>query len=175
MKIIYLSVFSLISVFCWAQHTAIPVAIGRDSVAIVRGDLAAGSPMEDLSWAWSSSNACFVETQKHKFTGHHRLFITELPSYSELTVTVIPDDPEANFSIYGYSMGTTREDIVPNLSSCVTCEADYKWDYRYRGRTQDHSRTIRFNAIRNPYRVVVGVAGADGLAAGTFRLEYDLK
>jgi len=174
MKTIYVSFFFLTAVLANAQPQVTPISISSEAIASADGDLANGAPMEDLTWAWSSSNACFVETQKKKFTGHHVLFATDLPPYSELTVTLIPEDPNANFSLYGYSIGTTRTDIVPNLPSCVTCEADFKWDYPYRGRTQDHTRSIRFNAIRNPYRVIIGVAGAEGLATGKFRLEVKL-
>lgn len=132
--------------------------------------------MDDLSWAWNSSVACFPETQKDKFTGHHVLYSTELPRYSEMEVTVIPDDPRANFSIYAYQIGATNESaIVPYLPRCVRCEVDHEWDGPRRGYTQDHTRTAtHLVATRNPYRVIIGVVGANGLAEGSYRLQVKL-
>lgn len=143
---------------------------------LYKGNLSEGQPLADLSWAWSSANACFPETQKQKFTGNHVFFSGIIPKNSEMTVTVIPDDKNANFSIYAYEMGVTRNDLVPNLSSCIRCEADHKWDRPFAGKTQDHTRTVTdLVAINTPYKVVIGVTGADGLATGGFTLKVAMK
>jgi hypothetical protein len=150
-----------------------PVANGEVSY---KGDLSQGQPLADLSWAWSSANACFPETQKQKFTGNHVFFSGIIPKHSEMTVTVIPDDATANFSVYAYEMGVTRDDLVPNLSSCIRCEADHKWDRPVRGKTQDHTRTVTdLVAINTPYKVIIGVTGANGLASGGFTLKVSMK
>lgn len=153
------------------------IEVKADSIVSVTGDLSTGQILEDLSWAWDSSNACFPATQKQKFTGNHVFFTADLPSYSEMEVTVIPDDPEANFSLYAYEVGVVGDlPLVPELPGCVRCEADHKWDYKKRGKVQDHSRTVsHLVAIRNPYRVVIGVVGAEGLQEGTFTLQVHLK
>jgi hypothetical protein len=141
-----------------------------------KGDLSQGQPLDDLSWAWSSANACFPETQKQKFTGNHVFFSGIIPAYSELTVTVIPDDIHANFSIYAYETGVNRNDLVPHLSSCIRCEADHKWDRPKVGKSQDHTRTVTdLVAINTPYKVVIGVTGANGLATGSFTLKVAMK
>ena len=135
-----------------------------------KGDLDDGVKIHDLSWASNSSVACFPATQNHKFTGNHIIYVTEIPKYSKMWITVVPDDKNANMSIYAYTVGTNSNAMVPNLSSCVSCEAEHKWDYPKRGKTQDHTRTVYLNAINNPYKVVIGVAGADGLTKGSFIL-----
>lgn len=142
----------------------------------IKGDLASGFFMENLSWAWNSSNACFPATQSKKFTGKHVLYAADLPSNSTMEVTVIPNDKNANFSIYAYEVGQISENnLVPNLPSCIRCEADHKWDRNYAGKTQDHTRTVKdLVAIRNPYQVVIGVTGADGLAKGGYTLKVKL-
>jgi len=139
----------------------------------ISGNLAEGAPMTDLSWAWSSSNACFPETQKEHFTGYHVLYYFDLPSYTEVEIELIPDDVDADFSLYAYEVGQVSENnTVPNLSSCVRCEADHKQDRKIRGRTQDHRRIVKdILAIRNPYQVVIGVVGAQGRAGGKFKLK----
>lgn len=139
------------------------------------GKLETGFIMEDLSWASTSSNACFPATQNKKFRGKHVLHGFVIPPYSEVFIKVIPKNKNANFSIYGYQVGTTSFPVVPNLSSCVSCEADHKWDYPKKGKTQDHTRTIRFNSIKNSYNIFIGVAGAEGLTKGDYTLEIDLK
>ncbi len=148
-----------------------------NQVVEIEGNLDEGEKMETLRWAWNSSVACFPETQAKKFTGHHVLYVLDLPKYSELEVTVIPNDESANFSIYAYEIGQLSEDnLVPNLSSCIRCEADYKWDYKYKGKTQDHTRTVKnLIAINNPYQVVIGVVGAEDLTEGEFKLQLKLK
>lgn len=170
----------LFSAFSTFAQSAPPVykieAVANESIAY-KGDLSEGAPLSSLRWAWNSSVACFPETQAHKFTGNQVFYIVDLPRYSEMEVTVIPDDQRANFSIYAYEAGQITEDnLVPNLSSCIRCEADHKWDRRYAGRTQDHTRTVsNLVAINNPYQVLIAVVGAEGLAEGTYTLQVSLK
>lgn len=158
-----------------AQVRTIPVSVRKNSVTTLKGNLERGVVINDLSWAWRSSVACFPGTQKKKFTGNHVLYTTGIPPYSEMEITVVPDDKNADFSIYAYQVGTRSNAIVPKLYSCVSCEAEHKWDYKKRGRTQDHTRTVKLNAIRNPYKVVIGVVGANGLKRGGYKLRIKLK
>ncbi|MEM6722807.1 MAG: hypothetical protein AAF598_02155 [Bacteroidota bacterium] len=158
-------------------QTVTPLEVAPNSTIEVKGDLKDGNIIEDLSWAWSSSNACFPETQKQKFTGNHVLYTTDLPKYSEMEIRVIPDDPKANFSLYAYEVGAAGDlAVVPDLPRCIRCEVDHKWDRPKRGKTQDHTRVVTdILAINNPYRVVIGVVGAEGLLEGGFTLEVNLK
>lgn len=162
--------------FLTTMHSQKPIYF-KNGNGILKGNLNEGQVMTDLSWAWQSNNACFPETQKQKFTGNHVLYYTDLPAYSEMEVTVVPKDPNQNFSIYAYQVGQVSENkLVPNLSSCTRCEADHKWDYKKRGKTQNHTRTVKdLLAIKNPFQVVIGVAGADGLAEGDYELHIKLK
>ena len=140
-----------------------------------KGDLADGTVIRSLDWADNSSVACFPGTQNKKFNGHHVFFVTEIPRYSVMDITLIPDDKNSNFSLYAYQDGTTSKAFPPELHSCVSCEADHKWDYPKRGKTQDHTRSVSLNAVNNPYRVVIGVAGAEGLKQGGFRIQIATK
>jgi hypothetical protein len=146
-----------------------------NQITTIASNLKNGKVINDLKWASNSSVACFPGTQNKKFTGNHVLHYFEIPPYSEVTVTVIPKDKNANMSIYGYQVGTTNFSTPPNLNSCVSCEADHKWDYPKKGKTQDHTRSIFFNSIKNGYNIFIGVAGADGLSAGAYELKIDLK
>ncbi len=141
------------------------------------GNLNEGTEMNDLSWAWNSSVACFPETQKSKFTGKHLFFTGIIPKYSEMTVTVIPNDPTKNMSIYAYEIGVNNTSLVPNLTQCIRCEADHFQERDFVGRPpQDHTRTVGdLIAINRPYRVVIGVTGAEGLEEGDFVLKVSMK
>jgi hypothetical protein len=151
------------------------VELKANMTTSVSGNINEGYSISDYSWAWSSSNACFPATQKAKFTGKHTLYVVKLPSRSILNVTVRPKDKSANMSIYGYQIGEGKEIFPEDLASCVTCEAEHKWDYPKRGKTQDESRTITFNATTNSYNVIIGITGADGLGEGEYVLEFALK
>lgn len=142
----------------------------------VKGNLNTGAIMPDLSWAWNSAVACFPQTQTQKFTGNHVLYAFDLPSFSEMEVWLVPDDEKANFSLYAYEVGqVNNNNTVPKLNSCIRCEADHKWDYKKRGQTQDHTRRVYdILAINNPYQVVVGVVGANGLQEGGYTLNLKL-
>ena len=139
------------------------------------GSLSDGQQISNLSWAANSSVACFPATQNQKFTGNHVLYSTTIPKRSEMFIKIIPKNKKHNLSLYAYQVGLTNEQLPPNLSSCVTCEADYKWDRKWRGKTQDHTRKVRLNAINRPYKVVIGVVGAEGLTEGDFTIEIKLN
>ena len=146
-----------------------------NAVFEAEGNLNQGKKLDDLSWAWSGQNACFPSTQKDKYTGKHVFYAIQLPPHAILNVSLIPDDKNANMSLYGYQMGSTNYSLVPDLASCVSCEADHKWDRPHAGAKQDHTRSIRFNAINNPYNIVIAVAGANELTSGSFRLLFNME
>lgn len=157
-----------------AQTEKAPIWVNMkpNEAITVKGNLADGAVMKDLSWAWNSAVACFPQTQVRKFTGNHVLYAMDLPSFSEMEILLEPDDEGANFSIYAYEVGTiAANNTVPNLNSCIRCEAEHKWDYKKRGQTQDHTRRIKdILAINNPYQVIIGVVGAEDLQSGGFTL-----
>lgn len=179
-KQIILSIF-LALIFATATHaqpkqpTMWSVKTVANKTSTVNGSLKDGIKLGDLSWAWNSSNACFPATQQAKFTGNHVFFVTELPPRSILTVTVTPKKSGANLSLYGYQIAAGQTTLPEALHSCVTCEADHKWDYPKRGKTQGDERTMTFNATTNSYNVVIGVTGANGLTEGDFTLAVTLK
>jgi hypothetical protein len=157
------------------QTTVYSIKNAPNMTSTVTGSLKDGKKLASLGWASSSSNACFPATQNSKFTGNHVLFVTDMPPHSIMTVTVTPKTSGANLSIYGYQIGAGKTILPENLQSCVTCEADHKWDYPKRGKVQTDARTITFNSIGNSYSIVIGIAGADGLTEGDFSVAVSLK
>jgi hypothetical protein len=66
--------------------------------------------------------------------------------------------------------------MVPDLRSCIRCEANHKWDRKKRGKTQDHTRTVNgLTALNSPFRIIIGVVGAEGLEEGEFTLVISTK
>jgi hypothetical protein len=155
------------------------MAVNQNGVAnqiiTVPGSLKDGVKLKSLAWAWMSSNACFPGTQAAKFTGNHVLYVADLPPRSIMTVTVKPKSDSTNLSIYGYQIGVEKVILPEDLQYCVTCEADHERQFLRRGEARTSTRTMRFNAIGNPYKVVIGVAGANNLTEGDFTLEITLK
>ncbi len=142
----------------------------RGKTVTVRGKLEDGYPIV-LEWAESSSVACFPATKFEHFDGAHALFRTDLPEYTTMKVTVTPDDPKLDISLYGYTItagDTTR--VAPNVSTCVSCEASYPLS----GTNPGKPESIQLIAINNPYTAVIGVAGAHGATKGSFTLKVEL-
>lgn len=151
------------------------IASEKGKSVTVSGKLESGALMNDLTWASTSSMACFPATQNERFRGNHVLYHTQIPPRSIMTITVTPKDTTKDLSIYAYTIGTTSTSVPPNVSSAVSCEAEYKWDRPKRGQTQDHTRTVKLNSVTNPYNVVIGVAGAKGVTAGDYDLKVDIQ
>ena len=148
---------------------------GSDSIT-VSGNLANGTLMKDLSWAWNSSNACFPGTVVEKFSGNHLLYAVTIPPRSIMVITVNPVETDGNFSLYGYMIGKTEFKVVPNLPQCITCEADHKWDRPIKGKIATTERKIQFqNPTMNTYNIVIGVAGPKDITTGQFNLKVKLK
>lgn len=159
----------------WPSNVTVVQSKANDSVT-VSGDLATGAIMEDISWAASSSNACFPATQNLKFRGNHVLYATSIPPRSILTITVAPTDANGDLSLYGYMMGAKEHRVVPNLPSCITCEADHKWDRPWKGKVQTSERKIEFqNPTQNTYNIVIGVTAPKDVTTGQFNLKIKLK
>lgn len=155
----------------WSKEVTVVASKGKETVS-VEGDLSKGKILEDLDWASTSSNACFPATQNEKFRGNHVFYATTLPPRSIMKISVKPSDESANLSLYGYMMGANSFDIVPDLSRCITCEADHKWDRPWKGKVQTSERKIEFqNPTQNTYNIFIGVAAPKGVTTGKYTVE----
>jgi hypothetical protein len=151
------------------------VASKPGSTVKVRGSLAKGAKI-DLAFAAKSSNACFPAVRNNHFDGNHVFFKTTLPPGSVMKIRAIPSRPDLDVSLYAYSTGVGSTEVPPNVTRVVSCEAAHG------GRVSlnkpfnpGETEQVQLNAIKNPYDVVIGVAGAQGLTAGDFDLEIELS
>lgn len=155
----------------WPKEVTIIESKGNETVS-AEGDLANGSIMEDISWAWNSSNACFPGTQSLKFRGNHVFFATVTLPRSITYISVKPTDENADLSIYAYRIGAQEFRLVPDLPSSITCEADHKWDRPWKGKVQTSERKMEFqNPGGNSYNILIGVTAPKGVTTGKFKVE----
>lgn len=137
-----------------------------------KGKLESGGKI-DLAFASKSSVACWPATEDVNFNGNHVVYKTTLPAYSDMTITATPSDPKTDLSVYAYLVATTdTTSIPPNVPSSVSCEAGYD---QKTDNNPGKAESVKLNSVKNPYTVYIGVAGANGTAAGAFDLKVDLK
>lgn len=170
-SVILLTLFALAQGKGWPKEVTVVASKSNETVTAT-GDLATGKIIEDLSWASSSSNACFPATQNLKFRGHHVFYATTIPPRSIMKISVKPDDEKVDLSIYAYMMGNQDFSLVPNLARCITCEADHKWDRPWKGKVQTSERKVEFqNPTQNIYNILIGVAAPKDVTTGKFKVE----
>lgn len=154
----------------WSNNVTVITSAPNQTVS-VDGDLAGGKIMEDLSWASSSSNACFPATQNLKYRGNHVLYATTMPPRSIMKIVVTPEDESANMSLYGYRIGNSDFSLVPDLPRSITCESNEKWDRPWKNKVQTHERKIEFqNPGQNTYNIVIGVSAPKGVTTGKYKV-----
>lgn len=159
----------------WPEDVTV-VKSESNKTVVANGDLANGKIIEDLSWASSSSNACFPATQNLKYRGNHVLYATTLPPRSIMKIVVTPEDESANMSLYGYRIGNADFSLVPDLPRSITCESNEKWDRPWKNKVQTHERRIEFqNPSQNTYNIVIGVAAPKNITTGKYKVSVILE
>lgn len=138
------------------------------------GRIDGGNPIA-LGWAAHSDVACWPTTRDEHFDGNHVLYEVQLPPRSEMFIKLIPKDPKLDLSLYAYSVGTTTTALPPKVNGAVSCEASYGTKSRAAPYNPGKPEEVRLNAIKNPYRVYIGVAGAKGVTKGGYDLEVELR
>ncbi len=134
-----------------------------------------GGPQIALSWASESDIACWPSIRDQHFNGAHQVYVTDLPPKSEMFIKLIPKNPKLDLSLYAYSVGTKTKALPPKVISTVSCEASFGTKSRSKPYNPGKPENVRLNAIRNPYRVYIGVAGAQGVKKGAYELQIELK
>lgn len=130
------------------------------------GNLDKGEILSDLSWAWNSSMACFVEPGKGFFEGNHVFYQIDIPDHTTIDIYLNATNSSDDIAIYAYSKGAGDKTIPPNITSCVSCEAAPSNSTPIPG-----EKHLYLNAVNNPYSIIIGVAGATGLTEGAYTVE----
>lgn len=153
---------------------ATPVALKANATTTVAGKLD-GGPQIDLEWASNSQVACFPETMNEYFRGAHKLYAIDLPPDSEVNITVTPNDPKLDISLYGYTKGANdTTSLPPNVTHATSCEASNGTQLLSQPYNPGKPESIRLFS-GNPYRAYIGVAGVKDTRSGAFTLRIHLK
>jgi hypothetical protein len=136
----------------------------------ITGNLEDGEVLSDLSWAWNSSMACFVEPGKSWYEGNHVFYQIDLPAKSTIDIYLNATNGSDDMAVYAYSKAAGDKTIPPGVSSCVSCEAAPSNSTAING-----EKHVYLNAVNNPYSIIIGVAGATGLTSGAFTLKIDVE
>ena len=145
----------------------------------VTGNLKDGTKLSSLRWAERSSVACFPGTRFAMFNGNHVFYRIVLPRASAMKVIVTPKKGKA-INLYALRQGMRRQSVPPNVTSAISCEASYPIYANLPGgrtvRNKDSGiRKVEYISVNSPYSILIGVAGANGLTEGDFKLQIEIK
>lgn len=148
------------------------LAAGSNSVDAA-GDLSSGKKIE-LGWAEKSNVACFPGTRFEMFNGNHVFYRIDMPARSRMTIELVPKDGAA-VNLYALRLGAGSTLVPPAITSAISCEAKYPIYANKPGggtirNADDGTRKIEFISVGAAYTILIGVAGAQGLSAGSFSL-----
>lgn len=143
----------------------------------VEGNLKDGQKIA-LRWAEQSNVACFPGTRFEMFDGNHVLYRVAMPAGSRITVTVTPKTGKS-INLYALRQGANETAAPPNISRAISCEASYPIYANKVGggrvsNEDDGKRKIEYISVGSPYSILIGVAGANGLAEGDFTLGIEI-
>lgn len=145
----------------------------------VAGNIKDGVKLTSLRWAERSSVACFPGTRFEMFTGNHVFYRIILPAASAMKLVVTPADGKT-INLYALRQGIRDQATPPNITSAISCEASYPI-YANVSKTRrvtnkdDGTRKVEYISVNSPYSILIGVAGAEGLTEGDFKLKIEIK
>lgn len=155
-----------------AQNTTVH-DLTVNQVLSLEADLSEGQTIP-LEWASSSQVACFPATRFNEYKGNHVFYRVDLPAQSQITITV---DPKNNkrINLYALRMGVDDRMTPPEIQVVGSCEASYPIyagtpNYQERAKAQ----SVEFMSIRNPYSILIGVAGAENVLSGSYDLNIEI-
>ncbi|MEZ5428919.1 MAG: hypothetical protein R2747_21920 [Pyrinomonadaceae bacterium] len=146
----------------------------------VTGNLKDGAKLSSLRWAERSSVACFPGTRFEMFNGNTLFYRITLPAASKIKITVTPTGDRA-INLYALRQGIKAQDqtVPPDVSSAISCEASYPIYANLGGgrrvaNKDDGTRKVEYISVGSPYSILIGVAGAEGLTEGEFKLGIEI-
>ena len=145
----------------------------------VSGNIKDGTKLSSLRWAERSSVACFPGTRFEMFNGNHVFYRITLPAASAMKIIVTPSEGK-KINLYALRQGMRDQTVPPNVPSAISCEASYPI-YANVSKTKrvsnkdDGTRKVEYISVNSPYSILIGVAGAEGLTEGDFKLKVEIK
>jgi len=112
------------------------------------------------------------------FNGSHVFYRITLPASSSMKIELLPKD-DAKINLYALRQGMNSQSVPPDVNTAISCEASYPVYANLPGgrRVQNKytGRKVEYISVNSPYSILIGVAGANGLAEGEFDLKVEIK
>lgn len=160
-------------VLCFAFGTAFAqfpkyvkkVDVKLNGSTTLKGDLSEGRYI-DLRFGMRGSVGCFTESEKTRFSGHHRLYAFEVPAGTKVLVELTS---RSDMSLYGYMISSTRFDVPPYLEnvSKAGCSASTNG--------QGELDRIMMKAGSETTHVIIAVTGVEEASAGEFTVKVTTR
>jgi hypothetical protein len=154
------------------------IAVGSASKpSSVEGNIKSGKKIA-LGWAELSNVACFPGTRFEQFDGNHVFYRVPMAANSSLKITVTPKD-SAKINLYALRQSSSgKQPVPPNITEAISAEASYPKYAKVGGKKKienkdDGIRKVEFTSVESPYSILIGVAGANGLTEGSFKLNVE--
>ncbi len=128
-------------------------------------DLDEGSII-DLDWA-NGGSGCWPATENVNFTGTHVFDERSQAENTPAWVRAVPDTG-VDVSVYLIKSGTESVGYPPDLNSNVSCDSSYDRENDGNPGVSEAAKALGGN---NPYRLVIGVAGANDTTEGGFEVQ----
>lgn len=129
--------------------------------------LESGAPI-DLGFA--EEIYCFPATENENFNGSHVL--TDFTQYARTDVTIlVTPESGVDLSLYVIQTGIGNESWPPNISGGggTICEVSYD---QVSDNNPGSPEGLTIPGWENDYRLIIGVAGAQGERSGAFKVEF---
>lgn len=144
----------------------------------ITGNLQDGQKIP-LDWAATSSVALFPGTRFEMFNGNHVFYRIPLPAASKIEITLTPQQGKL-INLYALRQGPEETAAPPNITSAISSEAKYPTYANLGGGKKASNpdsgvRKIEFISIDRPYSILIGVAGAQGLTEGDYKLHINVS
>ncbi|MBK8143352.1 MAG: hypothetical protein IPK57_21820 [Chitinophagaceae bacterium] len=154
----------------WPEDVTYVAIVANDSV-ITEGNLSSGKIISDLSWASSSSNACFTAVQFPKFQGNHVFYGITITAGSIIKIKAIPFNKDEEMSLYGYMLNEKKSDWYQISTNQLIVKLIIKRDRPVKGKLSTNEREIEFrNPTTNTFHIIIGVSAPKGVTERKYTL-----
>ncbi len=155
------------------------LSVSEGKASEVKGNISSGKKIP-LGWAEKSSVACFPGTRFEMFNGNHVFYRTTLPAGKQIKIKLEPTDKAKTINLYALRQSAGgNQPVPPNVESAISAEASYPIYARKGGKiiknADDGVRKVEFISVKQPYSILIGVAGAKGATEGEYKLSVAVE
>ena len=122
-----------------------------------------------IDLAFAEQIYCFPATENANFNGNH-VFIEHTQQDNENVTIVVNPEKGVDVSLYVIQMDVDSTDLPPNITGGggVSCESAYD---QVADSNAGEPEGLVMTAWTDSYRLIIGVAGANNLESGAFKVD----